>query len=101
MRFARISSIWLTGCSVFCISFLGADAPQHDEAREIDVEALAFVVHYQLPDKDEYYTHRSGRTARAGMDGLSLALVSTYEMKQIRYFEKALGIVFSQIKQVR
>lgn len=70
-------------------------------ARGIDVEALAYVVHYQLPDKDEYYTHRSGRTARAGRDGLSLSLVSTYEMKQIRYFEKALGIVFSQIKQVR
>ncbi|MBL4657051.1 MAG: DEAD/DEAH box helicase, partial [Flavobacteriales bacterium] len=35
-------------------------------ARGIDIESLAFVVHYQLPDKDEYYTHRSGRTARAG-----------------------------------
>lgn len=70
-------------------------------ARGIDVEALAYVVHYQLPDKEEYYTHRSGRTARAGMTGLSLAIVSTIEMKQIRYFEKALGIVFSQIKQVR
>ena len=70
-------------------------------ARGIDVEALAYVVHYQLPDKDEYYTHRSGRTARAGMTGLSLALVSTFEMKQIRYFERILGIVFSQIKQVR
>jgi ATP-dependent RNA helicase DeaD len=70
-------------------------------ARGIDVEALAYVVHYQLPDKEEYYTHRSGRTARAGKTGLSLALVTTTEMKQIRYFEKALGIVFSQIKQVR
>jgi len=70
-------------------------------ARGLDIEALAFVVHYQLPDKDEYYTHRSGRTARAGMSGLSLALVTSSEMKQIRYFEKALNIVFSQIKQVR
>lgn len=70
-------------------------------ARGIDIEALSFVVHYQLPDKDEYYTHRSGRTARAGMDGLSLAIVNTAEIKQIRYFEKTLGIVFSQVKQVR
>jgi ATP-dependent RNA helicase DeaD len=70
-------------------------------ARGIDIEALAYVVHYQLPDKDEYYTHRSGRTARAGKKGLSLALVSTFEMKQIRYFEKTLTIAFSQIKQVR
>ena len=38
-------------------------------ARGIDIADLAFVVHYQLPDKDEYYTHRSGRTARAGNRG--------------------------------
>ena len=70
-------------------------------ARGIDVEALAYVVHYQLPDKEEYYTHRSGRTARAGKDGLSLCIITTAELKQIRYFEKALGISFSQIRQTR
>jgi len=37
-------------------------------ARGIDVADLTFVVHYQLPDQDEYYTHRSGRTARAGKE---------------------------------
>lgn len=67
-------------------------------ARGIDIDSLAFVLHYQLPDKEEYYTHRSGRTARAGKDGLSLAIVSTREMKQLRYFEKKLGIAFSQIR---
>ena len=70
-------------------------------ARGIDVEALSFVVHYQLPDKEEYYTHRSGRTARAGKRGLSLSIVTTTELKQLRYFEKALGIGFDQIRQVR
>ncbi len=70
-------------------------------ARGIDVEALAYVVHYQLPDKEEYYTHRSGRTARAGKDGLSLCIITTAELKQIRYFEKALGITFSQIRPLR
>lgn len=70
-------------------------------ARGIDVEGLSFVVHYQLPDKDEYYTHRSGRTARAGKDGLSLCLVTSRETKQIKYLEKALGIAFSQIRRVR
>jgi ATP-dependent RNA helicase DeaD len=70
-------------------------------ARGIDIEALAFVVHYQLPDKEEYYTHRSGRTARAGKDGLSLSIITSKELKQIRYFEKALGITFSQIRQVK
>ena len=40
-------------------------------ARGIDVADLTFVVHYQLPDQDEYYTHRSGRTARAGKEVIS------------------------------
>lgn len=70
-------------------------------ARGIDVQDLAFVAHYQLPDKEEYYTHRSGRTARAGKDGISLCIVTNFEMKQLRYFEKALSIGFSQIRQVR
>ena len=70
-------------------------------ARGIDIEGLSFVVHYQLPDKDEYYTHRSGRTARAGKKGISLCLVTSSEMKQIRYFEKVLGIGFRQIRRVR
>lgn len=70
-------------------------------ARGIDVVDLAFVAHFQLPDKEEYYTHRSGRTARAGKDGISLCIVTNFEMKQLRYFEKALSIGFSQIRQVR
>ncbi|MPQ46648.1 DEAD/DEAH box helicase [Marinifilum sp. N1E240] len=67
-------------------------------ARGIDVVDLAFVVHYQLPDKEEYYTHRSGRTARAGKEGVSLSIVNSKEMKSIRYFQKALNIGFSQIR---
>ncbi|MCF8372584.1 MAG: DEAD/DEAH box helicase [Bacteroidales bacterium] len=67
-------------------------------ARGLDIEALAFVFHYQLPDKEEYYTHRSGRTARAGKNGRSLCFITTGELKQLRYFEKALGIAFSQIR---
>lgn len=67
-------------------------------ARGIDVQGLSFVVHYQLPDKEEYYTHRSGRTARAGKDGVSLSIITSPEKKQLMYFEKALGIVFSQIR---
>jgi ATP-dependent RNA helicase DeaD len=67
-------------------------------ARGIDVEGLSYVVHYQLPDQIEYYTHRSGRTARAGKRGLSLSIVTTYEMKQIRFLEKNLNISFSQAR---
>ncbi|WP_299600153.1 DEAD/DEAH box helicase [uncultured Aquimarina sp.] len=67
-------------------------------ARGIDVANLAFVVHYQLPDQIEYYTHRSGRTARAGKTGLSLALIVRQEIKAIRELEKKLGIRFTQIR---
>lgn len=67
-------------------------------ARGIDIEGLAYVAHYELPDKDEYYTHRSGRTARAGNRGISLCLVNAKELKQLRYFEKQLHIVFNQLK---
>ncbi len=70
-------------------------------ARGIDVKDLAFVVHYQLPNQEEYYTHRSGRTARAGKEGVSLCLVTTQEMKQIRFLEKNLNICFKQIRQVK
>jgi ATP-dependent RNA helicase DeaD len=66
-------------------------------ARGIDIEALSFVVHYQLPDKDEYYTHRSGRTARAGKKGISLSLITPFETKQIRFYEKSLHIAFNQV----
>ncbi len=70
-------------------------------ARGIDIENLAFVVHYQLPDKEEYYTHRSGRTARAGKKGISLAIVNHKEMKSLRFFQKKLNIGFSQIRAKR
>ncbi len=67
-------------------------------ARGIDVANLAFVVHYQLPDQTEYYTHRSGRTARAGNTGLSLALVNQFEIKKLRQLERELGIKFTQVR---
>ena len=67
-------------------------------ARGIDVANLAFVLHYQLPDKMEYYTHRSGRTARGGNEGLSLAICTTADVKHIRFFEKKLNISFSQLR---
>ncbi len=67
-------------------------------ARGIDVANLAFVIHYQLPDQIEYYTHRSGRTARAGNTGLSLALITKSEIQTIREIEKQLGIRFTQVR---
>lgn len=65
-------------------------------ARGIDVEALQFVIHHQLPDQIEYYTHRSGRTARAGKKGVSLALISPKERKRIKSIERELGLTFDE-----
>lgn len=67
-------------------------------ARGIDVDSLTHVVHYSLPENPEYYTHRSGRTARAGKKGTSLAIVTPQEISRIRYFEKSIGIDIKHIK---
>jgi ATP-dependent RNA helicase DeaD len=70
-------------------------------ARGIDVAGLTFVVHYQLPESDEYYTHRSGRTARAGKEGVSICFVNNAEVKKLRKYERTLGITFQKVKAVR
>jgi ATP-dependent RNA helicase DeaD len=70
-------------------------------ARGIDIDGLTFVIHYQLPEKEEYYTHRAGRTARAGNEGVSLCLITTSEIKKIRFYERVLGITFTQLKPNR
>ncbi|PKH51128.1 DEAD/DEAH box helicase [Tenacibaculum sp. Bg11-29] len=66
-------------------------------ARGIDVHNLGFVVHHQLPEQIEYYTHRSGRTARAGKKGVSLVLILNNERNNIKEVEKTLQIKFSEI----
>jgi len=66
-------------------------------ARGIDVQGLGFIVHHQLPEKLEYYTHRSGRTARAGNKGVSIALILPSELQQIYAIQKELGIQFNEI----
>ncbi len=66
-------------------------------ARGIDVNNLAFVIHYQLPEQIEYYTHRSGRTARAGKTGYSIALVLPTELQRIKELSKELNIRFIDI----
>lgn len=65
-------------------------------ARGIDVNDLTHVIHYTLPDDNSYYTHRSGRTARAGKKGISLAFVSGREKHRIRKLESQLGIEFDR-----
>ncbi|MEL1240269.1 DEAD/DEAH box helicase [Flavobacterium flavipallidum] len=63
-------------------------------ARGIDVKDIAYVVNYHLPDTYENYVHRSGRTARAGANGLSLTVLQAEEEIEIPDFERELGIQF-------
>jgi len=57
-------------------------------ARGIDVENITHVINYQLPDEIETYTHRSGRTGRAGKTGISMVIVSKSEVRKIKSIEK-------------
>jgi ATP-dependent RNA helicase DeaD len=61
-------------------------------ARGIDVKELAYVVHYSFPESTEYYTHRSGRTGRAGNKGLSFSLVTSRDLAGLKRIERELGI---------
>lgn len=63
-------------------------------ARGIDVSNLTHVIHHTLPDQMEYYTHRSGRTGRAGKKGISLAFINPRERRKIQELERKLKIKF-------
>ncbi len=67
-------------------------------ARGIDVNNLTHVIHHSLPDDLSYYTHRSGRTARAGKEGISLALIEKNNVSKLKKIEKSLKISFRQIQ---
>jgi ATP-dependent RNA helicase DeaD len=66
-------------------------------ARGIDVSNLTHVIHMNMPDEMEYYTHRSGRTARAGKKGISLAIISKREMGRIQQVERSIKRKFTRI----
>ena len=68
-------------------------------ARGIDVAAISYVVNYHLPDTYEAYVHRSGRTARAGANGLSLTVLQAEEEAEITDFERELGLQFSKYQR--
>jgi len=66
-------------------------------ARGIDVIDLTHVLHHTLPDQMDSYTHRSGRTARAGKKGVSLAFINPREGKRIAALEKKIKVKFERI----
>ncbi|MEM6396070.1 MAG: DEAD/DEAH box helicase [Bacteroidota bacterium] len=67
-------------------------------ARGLDVQDLTHVINYQMPDSPEVYVHRSGRTGRAGKEGISLAIINGREKRKIQAVEKHTGIQFEQGK---
>jgi ATP-dependent RNA helicase DeaD len=67
-------------------------------ARGIDVKELSHVIHHSLPDQSEYYTHRSGRTGRAGSKGISLAFITSRDQSKIRLLEKENQVTFEKVQ---
>ncbi|MCP4460564.1 MAG: DEAD/DEAH box helicase [Cytophagales bacterium] len=67
-------------------------------ARGIDVNDLTHVIHHTLPDQLESYTHRSGRTGRAGKKGISLALINPREGRRIKEIENKIKVNFERIE---
>ena len=63
-------------------------------ARGLDVDDLTHVINYAMPDDTESYTHRSGRTGRAGKKGTSIAIIHSRERHKIRDVEKTIGKEF-------
>ncbi|MCP3923318.1 MAG: DEAD/DEAH box helicase [Desulfobacterales bacterium] len=67
-------------------------------ARGIDVDDITHVINYRLPDEVESYTHRSGRTGRAGKHGVSIALMNQRENRKLADIERASGVKFTRAK---
>jgi ATP-dependent RNA helicase DeaD len=65
-------------------------------ARGIDVNNVTHVINYSLPDEIESYTHRSGRTGRAGKTGISICIINAKETGKIRQIEKIIGKQFTK-----
>lgn len=66
-------------------------------ARGIDVDGITHVINYELPDDMEVYTHRSGRTARAGKTGICLSICHSREIYKIKQLEKIINSPFHKI----
>lgn len=65
-------------------------------ARGLDVDDLTHVINYGLPDDTAVYTHRSGRTGRAGKTGVSIAIIHSREKGKLREIEKKIGKKFER-----
>lgn len=64
-------------------------------ARGLDVNDLSHIINYSLPDESEAYTHRSGRTGRAGKTGISISIINLKEKHKIKEIEKKINKTFT------
>lgn len=67
-------------------------------ARGIDVDSITHVINYNIPEEIESYTHRSGRTARAGKKGTSICVITPAELYKIKKIEKIIKSQFTLAK---
>lgn len=67
-------------------------------ARGIDVQGITHVINYELPDDVEVYTHRSGRTGRAGNTGICMSIIHSREMGKIRQIERIVQVPFHKLE---
>ncbi len=67
-------------------------------ARGIDVKEITHVINYELPDDVEVYTHRSGRTGRAGSTGISLSIVHSREIGKLKLIERMVQVPFHKME---
>ncbi len=65
-------------------------------ARGLDVTDLTHIINYDMPDELGIYTHRSGRTGRAGKNGISISIITSREKGKIRLLENMIGKKFEQ-----
>ncbi len=67
-------------------------------ARGIDVKEITHVINYELPDDVEVYTHRSGRTGRAGNTGICLSIVHSREIGKLKLIERMVQVPFHKLE---
>ncbi len=67
-------------------------------ARGIDVDSLTHIINYNLPDENEVYTHRSGRTGRAGKKGISIIIAGLRDKSKIKLIEKQINKTFKYVE---
>ena len=67
-------------------------------ARGIDVSNVSHVIHFDLPGEVESYTHRSGRTGRAGKTGISLSIIGVRDVFKVRSLERQLKVHFAYVR---